>query len=457
MSAEPAIRHNPDSFIEALRHEQVAGTESLSAWITGLQAGGAIEELFQLETWLKSLRSFFDLRHLPMEDPERAGILQRNFSAEIRVACRAVEIAERCASELIRHGQSDLVTFEKFIELHLRRGNSTDYQVRKALDQPTPADSLSRLLESLNDFRIMFEALGRDRVSAQLFLTCGRSFRRDLKNCRHVDMLLTQRFRVEYDQVPNAAAASALRGIPDERIRRDVTIALLHAHRLLHYLKVVAQELGSDRPVRHALVVFSLLHDESVQLCDHLRRLQRKREATPAFRHCSEFLAYSLSLEAKRLTARFLAGISREPDMAAVHANLESGHELLRNCLQNCVISLLQACDPNLDPHMIIPTLAERVWESEKVRLDLWKLRQLVKNLLDRREELESHQIVEQIATLGEAALRFLTAREWEEFERFSDAVITVSDRSEIRTLMRNFTLTIEALIGEISLRNVTQ
>jgi hypothetical protein len=456
MPPELPVRHILDS-LEALHFERAAGYENLAAWLSGLQSSGDRKVLFQLETWLKSLRSFFDFRHFPLGEIEKAGLLQRDFAPEMRLACKAIEMSERCASNLIQIGRSVPVSFERYRQFHIRKGKSPDFQVGRKLEPSSPADSLAKLIESLNDFRVMLEALGREKVTAQLFLAAGRSLCRDLKNCRHVDILMTQRFRPEYDQVQNAAAAGTLRSIPDERVRCDVTISLLHAHRLLRYLKVVAQEIGTDRPVRHVLVIYSLVHEECIQLADHLKNhLQKRREAGPDLRNISEYLACSLFSESKRLLDRILAGVSRNSDLGAVHSSLESGCELMRNSMQSCILGLLLACNPDLDPSALFPPRPERIQESEKVRRDLWQLRQSIKSMLDRREELESHRIVEQISLLGETSLRYLMSRDWEEFERFSDAVVTGRDRSEIRALLRNFITTLENLIGDISLRDAT-
>ena len=67
-----------DSFLEALHSESIAGSENLSSWVKQVQERQGIEILFELETWLKGLRSFFDIRHLPLSESERSGLLQIN-------------------------------------------------------------------------------------------------------------------------------------------------------------------------------------------------------------------------------------------------------------------------------------------------------------------------------------------------------------------------------------------
>ena len=142
MPLEAGLPNPQDSFLEALHSESVAGTESLSGWVKQVQEKGGIEILFELEAWLKGLRCFFDIRHLPLSENERSGLLDRSFAPEIHLVWDAVQRCERFASEVIRYGQPCQVEFETFLETQLRRDSVLDYHVNKILEQPTPTESL---------------------------------------------------------------------------------------------------------------------------------------------------------------------------------------------------------------------------------------------------------------------------------------------------------------------------
>ena len=455
-SKEPSLQAPQDSFLEALHSESVAGTENLSAWVKQVQEQEGIEILFELETWLKGLRSFFDLRHLPLSETERSNLLDRSFASEINLIRNAVQSCERCASEVIRYGQPRQVEFETFLETQLRKDSVLDYHVDKILEQPTPTESLRRLLESLNDFRVLIDALRMEKQNYQLFHTLGRSLRRDLKGCRYVDMLLSQRFRVQYDRIQNPVLSTVMRGIAEEKIRRDIALTLLYLFRLLRYLKLIAHEMNGERPVRHLLVVFSLVHEDMEHLSDFLKsRFLKGREAGHSLRNSAELIVYSLKMESQRALERELIGVAQESEIADVYTRIGSSHALLRNCFQSCVVTLLQAFDRQLEAKSVFPSMIDRLQQAEKLKQDLWDLRQFLRNLMEKKEELDSHRIVERVSAFRESSLRYLMYRDWGEFERFSDALVAATGRMEIRTLLKKFGSFLETLIQEVSKRSV--
>jgi hypothetical protein len=92
-----------------------------------------------------------------------------------------------------------------------------------------------------------------------------------------------------------------------------------------------------------------------------------------------------------------------------------------------------------------------------KLRHDLWFLRQHMKDVLDRRDNVEVLPLVEQLSLFRESSLRYLMYRDWAKFEYFADALITSGNQQETRTLIRMFVSFIEALVQEVSKRSVLQ
>src|SRR5512138_338358 len=101
-AAKPVRVQN--SFVDALHSEIVAGSENLTGWIRLIQERGAIESLFGLETWLKAIRSFFELDNLPLSDAEKNGLATRSFAPEIGVVRQALGHAESLTCAVIDAG-----------------------------------------------------------------------------------------------------------------------------------------------------------------------------------------------------------------------------------------------------------------------------------------------------------------------------------------------------------------
>jgi len=300
MSAKPQIAQ--DSFLDALLSDIVRGTEKLSSWIKHVQINGGIDVLFELETWLRGLREFLDLQHLPLGEEDRKNALNRSFAPELRILVRILQICERRTVDLMRLGQAAQVEFESFVEAQIRKNSVLDYHVSKILEQPTPLDSLSRLLESINDTRVMVSAAkNREDQNLQFYLSVGRNFQRGLRDCRYIDMLLTQRFRIEYDRIENPVLSGVLKRIRLHGVRRNMALTLLYFLRCLKYLEFASHDLTGDLPLRHHLAIFSLLHAECGHLVDFLRsRFIKGLGAMNPLRNAADLVVHSLRVESQR-------------------------------------------------------------------------------------------------------------------------------------------------------------
>lgn len=455
----PALKSSKarNSFLEALRAEIVAGNENLSSWIKHVYQHGVIDSLFGLETWLKGIRSFLNIEHLPLADSEKDDLLSRSFLSEIRIIRNAVQICETYACEVINVGYAEEFELEKIIEDKLRKERILDSHTNRFLAQITPVDSLSQLLDSLNDLRISIDAYQRiPNPGFQLYLTLSRNYQQELKNCRYIDMLMSQRFRIQYDLIDNKSLMEVLRGIKDEQVQRNVALAMLYIFRFLKYLSFISGDLQHDRPLRHHLVIFSLLHEEMENLSNFLKaRMLKGKSAGPDLKNAADMVAYSLKTESRRVLSRELVFVSREMEPSNVYARIENSHGLLMNCCQGGILNLVHALDPNFDDRTLFKKRAERIAMGDQIRQDLWSLRQWLMELSENETVPDSTKIIERLTSFKEKSLPLLMYRDWAGFESFMEILAISNDPNEIVTRMRRFINFIEDLIQEVSKRGI--
>ncbi len=449
--------HN--SFLEALRTEIVAGNENLSSWIKHIHSRGAIDSLFGLEIWLKGIRSFLNIEHLPLADSEKEDILSRSFRSEIKIIRNAVQICETYACDVINVGQAETFELERIIEDKLRKERILDSHTNRFLAQITPVDSLSQLLDSLNDLRVSIDAYQQiPNPGFQLFLTLGRNYRQELKNCRYIDMLMSQRFRIQYDLIDNKSLMGVLRGIKDEQLQRNLALAILYIYRFLKYLKFVSSDLQYDRPLRHHLVIFSLLHEEMENLSNFLKaRILKGKGVSPDLKNAADLVAYSLKTESRRVLSRELVFVSREMEPANIYARMENSHGLLLNCCQSGILSLIHSVDANFDDQSLFKKRAERIAMGDHVRQDLWGLRQYLIEISENETVPDINKIIERLTSFKEKSLPSLMYRDWAGFENFMETLAISNSSNEIITRTRKFINFIEDLIQEVSKRGFYQ
>ncbi len=448
-----------NSFLEALRTEIVAGNENLSSWIKHIHSQGAIDSLFGLEIWLKGIRSFLNIEHLPLADSEKEDLLSRSFLSEIRIVRNAVQICETYACDVLNIEHAEELDAGKIIEDKIRKERILDSHTSRFLAQITPVDSVSQLLDSLNDVRISIDAYQRiPNPGFQLFLTIGRNFRQELKNCRYIDMLMSQRFRIQYDLIENKRLTEVLRGIRDEQAQRNVALAMLYIYRFLKYLKYVSSDLEHDRSLRHNLVIFSLLHEEMENLSNFLKaRMLKGKGANRDLKNAADLVAYSLKTESRKVISRELVFVSREMEPANVYARIENSHGLLLNCCQGAILSLVHAVDPNFDDRNLFPKRAERIAMGDQIRQDLWSLRQWLIEISENETVPDTNKIIERLTAFKEKSLPSLMYRDWAGFESFMEILAISNNSTEILTRMRRFIAFIEDLIQEVSKRGIYQ
>ncbi|MBN2241288.1 MAG: hypothetical protein JW793_01260 [Acidobacteria bacterium] len=448
-----------NSFLEALRAEIVAGNENLSSWIKHVHERGAIDSLFGLETWLKGIRSFLNMDHLPLADSEKESLLGRSFLSEIKIIRSAVQICETYACDVLSVGHAEEFELEKVIEDKIRKERILDSHTNRFLAQISPVDSMAQLLDSLNDIRISIDAFQRlPNPGFQLFLTLGRSYRQELKNCRYVDMLMSQRFRMQYDLIENKHLTEVLRGIRDEQLQRNVALAILFIFRFLKYLNFVSGDLEHDRTLKHNLVVFSLLHEEMENLANFLKARMLKGKGTgQELRNAADLVAYSLKTESRKVMSRELVFVAREMEPANVYARMENSHGLLLNCFQSGILSLVNAVDPHFDEQKLFPKRVERIAMGDQIRQDLWSLRQWLIELSENETVPDANKIIERLASFKEKSLSSLMYRDWAGFETFMETIAISNNSSEIMARMRKFINFIEDLIQEVSKRGMVR
>ena len=74
---------------------------------------------------------------------------------------------------------------------------------------------------------------------------------------------------------------------------------------------------------------------------------------------------------------------------------------------------------------------------------------------MDKGKEFDLNRVMDRLTSFRESSLRYLMYRDWGEFERLSDAIITATSEIELRTLLRKFVSFLEALVQEVSNRSV--
>ena len=442
-----------DDFADALRSEFVAGAEILGGWTQHVHSRGEGRKLFELESWLRGLRAFFEPANLPLHPSDRERIVERDFSRELEAACDVFLISETLAAAVARVGQPDQIEFGSFLEAAMQRERNLDHHHERVLEQASPLDSLSRLIEMLGDLRNLAEGAGSCRL--ERFLAVGRTYRKLVGECRYVDILLSQRFRPLTDRIDSVPLANAIRAVREPVLRRAVTLILIHAFRLLNYVEIIRMRLAEDRPLSPTVVLLCLLSEEAQTLSASLRSATlQSRLSSPRLRSTVDLSLRSLREVRQRVLERELAG-GLTTDIPGLCERVENASGLLANCFQTTVVGIAQALDRSIEVRAVFPFLEERQAVAQRLQQDLWNLLVSVRAVSEQRGEQGLDLLLEKINGFRATSMRDLMYRDWANFERFSDALVVVRDSAELQLQLGAFIAYLDGLVAAVSRRSV--
>jgi len=449
MSVRHGVRSQGDPFASALRPDAAAGMKRLSNWINAVQASGRLEDLTHLEIWLKALSAFFNPENVPLTATERSDISDRSFAAEARIARRTIQMAELHAVNLLASGPNggDSPAGDGGVPGRAHTRAKAAAAVPTAEEQG-PVDSLMRLLEVLNDLRVLIDtSAAQHHFPFQHYLAVGRLYRHSLKDCRYLDMLTGQRFKPQYDLVENAALNALLRRIGEDRLRQHVATVLLHLFQLQRLLLLPRAALGGGGPLRHYLAVFALLHEEMLRLCSFIRsRFGKRAEMTTQLRATMGWVCEALRNNARRAIERDLALVASETSAPAVASKMARAYDLLQGCFQGCTVSLAQTFEPWVGWDDLFVNVPASTIAAHKVHRDLSDLRLYVQFLIGKSDISNLEGLMERLVAFRETWLHHFADSDWGEFEHLSGILIHARSEREFHEMLSGFSLFLEAL-----------
>jgi len=436
-----------------------AEQSKLNHWLEEVGRKNKTDFVFELEMWIKCFDRFFRTKNQPSEDGEAKTFLLKDFRQELAIVRDVTLRMTFLAGEIISEERSNLLQFDKYISNSLKRDYVMDNFLNRLLAQPTPDDSLALLLESLSDLRCIMDDLVRmPEVAFKTFTSMGKLINREIRQCRYLEMLVTYKFKVHYDRVENPAIAALVKRVPHEGLRQDLAKIFLELFRLLRYLDFIERDLGCDRPLKHSLLVFSLVNSELRQLFDFIEtRICRHPEVSQQCIETLDSTIFAMSQEIKKVFSHELVGLVYLRHAPPIFAKVENSHGLLKNSLQQSIVQISQAFDPGFDGKQLFATYTTRLEQSRQLLQEIAMLLQNVKEFEDVADHEGFQPLLRNFEDFRQKSLKYLMFKDWEEFERFMEEVEASKTRETLRFALHKFRIFMEALLGEVSKRSVLQ
>lgn len=406
----------------------------------------------ELGLWLRALKSFFDLDNLPLSETERGAILKRDFTCEVNIT-RAVLlrslnlIGKLSQRESLPHDYDENEAVAPDAALRLEDGAHFQNEV---------SESLPALYEALRDACLICDGLlAAPSIRFGGWAGLRSIMSRELERSEAARSFSTAACVRAPDALPDPLRTLAGNLTPDE-LGEDVLNIFSTFMLSLEHLRFVELSLKSDGHLKQLLPVFALVHDETRELLDLLEnRALHVEGARKNILDALDGTAYAIRMELRKVFEHELVGLCALAHPPQIYARTENAHGLLRDCFQQSVVAIAQNVEPGFDGSQLFSSYNTRLEQSLALRLDLWRLLELVRQAGSERGPYPKALLLERLAAFSEKSLRFLMYKDWDSFERFIEDVESALTDAQLETVLHRFEAFLETLFGQINIRAV--
>lgn len=434
-----------------------AATMLMRKWLASMAMQNKAATIFELEMWIRCFDRFFRIRNHPFSETEMREVIRRDFSEELKIV-RSVSLRmSQLCSDVITLDRSDSESFGQYVENELLHNDISLKLDRNHLGQVTPEDSLSMMIESLMDLRPIMDSVTQlPLVNFQTFTAVGKLLSREFQRCHYLTPLLADKFKPEFDRITHPEITAIIKGIALPEFRQDVAQVFLEAFRMLRYLSFIGEDLRADRPLKRSLLIFSLLYSEFRALMDFVdNRVLLSPGLDEEKRDTIDGCSYAMRMEMDKVFGKELVGFVNLRQAPPIYAKVENSHGLLRNCLQQTIVGMAQAFNPDLTGNQIFPDFQTFVEQSKQLRFELWRLIGYLRYFEAKPEQCHDGKLVVELVRFRDSSMKYLMFRDWEQLERMHDEIVSANSDDELRRLLHLFSTYLETLLGQVNMRAV--
>jgi len=404
--------------------------------------------LRELYIWQLALRSFFNLRNHPLTDTEKADIVSRDFSPELRIVQqvlrRGLLLSLSCTSEPTptSFDEDESISFEA---LSLCAAN----------DSATKTDNLTLipLINILSEQSRIYESLLLTKVDFHVWTSVQRQIRCEFEQSQVVRQV-EQRVRAGHALRHHIELQYVTERLAPDAFAADMSVIIDQLMWSLEQLSLIERLLRQDASLKQALPIFTLVHEETRRLIEFIeRRAVRTVEHDSIVFDALDCTSYALGVELSRVFGRELAGVGSLRQAPAIYTKVENAHGLLRDSFQQTLVALIQVFDPAFTGSRLFSSFHSRLEQSLVLRRDLWLLLQHVLQSEKDRDRRPLAPLLERLETFRDGSLRFLMYKDWESFERFGAEVMAARGAVEVTPVLHRFGTYLEALFGQVNMR----
>jgi len=323
-------------------------------------------EIFsELNVLLRALDRFFNIENLPLSREDMTG---RSFFEEISAARDTILRIIGLMDMIIPESKKNAYWFQKFAHSKFLTDKKRDVLREELYKQDRPEKSFFLLYDSVVNLKgVITDILRTDHISYLTYANIGEIVGRELRENLHFNPFQKD-LDPEFDIIENREISRVVKGIREQKMRKYVSVILLHMFRFLRYLRYAdtSTRFGSLYP---SLLIILLLRSEGSMFVAYLDTVSRKSEDEEM--RMMRAISYQFTIEAKRVFLQELREIFKNRAPQYLKGKIENSHGILKNLTEQSVVQVVSFFDPDIRGSDIFDTFLTKREQSIRLREDI--------------------------------------------------------------------------------------
>jgi len=387
-----------------------------------------VDAEFELGVWLAGLESFLDSGSSLFT--ERMGGRSRDWTNEFRLVHSALLLCLKHAQDLMSTGRTPRsVSPDELDEIGLRLRDAA--VLSDTVIKANPLD------------------FGEWRAWNTMLLD-------HLRGAAAFDRLIRNAEKIGEASLPPKLEEVISNGSLQFGDEADLKAILPRFARVLKWLSMVQQMMDRDEPLKHSVLIFARVHEQTSDVVRYINnRLSRFSNEDAELFRLLDVASYTSSHELRKVFDDELSGLIGIRPAPAVFARTEAAWALLKDGIEQVLVSFAKMADPSIEPSAVFPDLKVKFDQSLKLRSELGALVKDAKKCeQDPKPEL-IEQLNKRLAAFCEQTMPSLYYKDRDSFERFVEEIRLTNSRTDLVPILHRFGAYLETLFGHVNNRTV--
>jgi hypothetical protein len=391
-------------------------------------ASTSLDAEFELGVWLGGLESFLDSGSSLFT--ERMGGRARDWTNEFRIVHSALLLCLKHAQDLMSAGHTPRsISPDELDEIGLRLRDAA--VLSDTVIKASPLD------------------FGEWRAWNAMLLD-------HLRGTNAFDRLIRDSEKIGEAAIPPQLEEVISNGSLPFGDEADLKAILPRFARVLKSLNMVQQMMDRDEPLKHSVLIFARVHEQTSDVVRYINnRLSRFSNEDAELFRILDVASYTSSHELRKVFDDELSGLIGIRPAPAVFARTEAAWALLKDGIEQVLVSFAKMADPSVEPSSIFPHLKAKFEHSVKLRSELGGLVKDVKKCeQDPNPELID-ALNKRLAGFCGQTMPTLYYKDRDSFERFVEEIRLTNSRTDLVPILHRFGAYLETLFGHVNNRTV--